>query len=236
VKKLRGAAAMSRQPPRENRTLARGRPRWLAWLAPCVAIAAGGAAGGASAQPAVLVTREQPAVTRMQFDPLRRPPNAPIFGPYESGLCRATYEIQTSIGYSVEPGGRRTVRMIPTSIEAVTRLKIEIFTLEGGPPKLQAHEEAHRQISEYYYKDAVAVARRLGEPLIGKPVTGSGATRAAAEKDAFDKVVLGYNQAYFDRTRARGNAANERFDEITDHGRNAIDEAEAIALALAPDR
>jgi hypothetical protein len=30
-----------------------------------------------------------------------------------------------------------------------------------GSPKLHAHEDAHRHISEHYYKDAAAVARAL---------------------------------------------------------------------------
>ena len=50
------------------------------------------------------VTREAPVVTRTEFDPLHRPPNVPVFGPHESGLCNAAFEIQTSIAYSVEAG------------------------------------------------------------------------------------------------------------------------------------
>jgi hypothetical protein len=212
------------------------RPR-SALLARCAAVAAlaAVAADGAGAQPAVRVTREPPVVTRTEVDVLRRPPNVPVFGPYESGQCNSTFEIQTSIGYTVEPAGRRTLRLVPTSIEAVTRLKLDIFTLAGGPPKLYAHEEAHRQISEYYYEDAAVIARSLGTSLIGKAVIGTGATRAAAEKSAFDELVSGYNEAYFARTRARAYAANERFDEITDHGRHPIEEADAIARAIAPD-
>jgi hypothetical protein len=47
--------------------------------------------------------------------------------------------------------------------------------------------------------------------------------------------VKGYNEAYFARTRSRAAAANARFDDITDHGRNAVAEADALARALAPD-
>jgi hypothetical protein len=183
---------------------------------------------------AVRVTREPPVVTRTEVDPLHRRPDEPIFGPYESGVCNATFEIQTSVGYSVEIA-RQSLRLHPTSIEVVTRLKLDIFTLAGGPPTLLAHEEAHRAISEHYYDDAAAVARKLGATLIGKSFAGTGKTRAAAEKNAFDKAVKGYNEAYFERIRARAAAANVRFDEITDHGRSAITAAEARELALASD-
>lgn len=189
----------------------------------------------ASAQRAVRVTRAEPVVTRTDVDPLRRPPDAPVFGADESGLCRATFEIETSISYDVDVVSPRTVRVRPTGIDAVTRLKLDLFTLAGGPPKLHAHEEAHREISEYYYRDAADVARALGAPLIGKAFAGMGATPAAAEKSVFDKLVREYNTAYFERTRARAEAANERFDEITDHGRNAITEADGLERAIAPD-
>ena len=196
---------------------------------------------GAGPQPAaaqasaVRITREAPVVTRTAFDPLHRPRNVPVFGPSESGLCNAAFEIETSIAYSVDPVSRKNVRVRATGIEVVTRLKLDIYTLEGVPAKVHAHEDAHRQISEHYYKDAAAVARKLGEPLIGKPFAGKGATPSAAEKDAFAKIVTAYNDSYFARTRTRSAAANERFDEITDHGRNPISEADAIARAIATD-
>jgi hypothetical protein len=199
----------------------------------CAALLLASAAVSAQSS-AVRVMREPPVVTRAEVDPLRRKPDQPIFGPFESGVCNATFEIQTSIGYSVEVS-RQSVGLHPTSIEVVTRLKLDIFTLAGGPPTLLAHEEAHRAISEHYYDDAADVARKLGAALIGKSYTGTGKTRAAAEKSAFDKAVTGYNEAYFERVRARASAANQRFDEITDHGRKAITAAEAMALALAPD-
>jgi hypothetical protein len=212
--------------------------RALVWLA-LLGLGAGawlGAGEQAAAQAsAVRVRREAPVVTRTEFDPLHRPSSVPVFGPHESGLCSAAFEIDTSIAYSVEPLSRKNVRLRPTGIEVVTRLKLDIYTLAGVPAKVHAHEEAHRQISEHYYKDAVAVARKLGEPLIGKLFAGKGATPSAAEKDAFGKIVTAYNESYFARTRTRSAAANERFDEITDHGRNPISEADAIARAIATD-
>jgi hypothetical protein len=212
----------------------RGAAPAVGWLA--LGIAAAAVAQDARAQArAVRIAREPAVVTRTEVDPLRRPANAPVFDSRESGVCRATFEVQTIIGYSLEVGAPRTIRLIPTSIEVVTRLALDIFMLAGGSAKLHAHEEAHRQISEHYYRGAADVARELAEPLIGKPVTATGTTRAAAEKSAFDELVKSYNEAYFARTRARAAAANVRFDEITDHGRNAVAEADALAHVLAAD-
>jgi len=114
------------------------------------------------------------------------------------------------------------------------RMRRGTASLTRGP----AHwvlEEAHRRISEYYYKNSTAVATELAEALIGKRFKGTGATRSLAQQNGFDQIVAAYNDAYMARTRARSAAANARFDEITDHGRKPIDEAEAFALAVASD-
>jgi hypothetical protein len=45
-------------------------------------------------------------------------------------------------------------------------------------------------------------------------------------------VVGEIERAYMARVRIPSAAANERFDEITNHGLDPIDEAEAIRLAI----
>jgi len=197
---------------------------WLAW--PALA--------GAQSSP-VSVERQEPVVTRTEFDRLNPPAAMPALDANESGVCASTFEIEARVTYSVRTLARKKATVSATAIGAVTRLRLDIYTLGGGPPKLRAHEEAHRRISEYYYKNSTAVATELAEALIGKRFKGTGATRSLAQQNGFDQIVAAYNDAYMARTRARSAAANARFDEITDHGRKPIDEAEAFALAVASD-
>ncbi|HXS79381.1 MAG TPA: hypothetical protein VN818_03810, partial [Gammaproteobacteria bacterium] len=135
--------------------------------------------------------------------------------------------------YSAERLSRTAARISVDGLDIVTRLKFEIFTARGAPPKLSAHEEGHRAIGEHYYEDAARIADTIGRRLIGTTYDGSGADQEAAQHNAFEKVVAEIERDYMARMRSPSAAANERFDEITSHGLDAIDEADAIAVAIA---
>jgi hypothetical protein len=183
----------------------------------------------------VAVTREEPVIERREFDPTRPPASMPKLTPPESGVCDTTFELSAGIGYSVEVLGPTSINLWVDDLDITTRQRINIYTIRGAPAKLLAHEEGHREISEHYYKNAVTALRTVAAPLIGRMFTGSGADRAAAEKDAVNKVLHVLESAYMLRTRMRSVAANERYDEITEHGLNAVDEADAIARVLGVD-
>jgi hypothetical protein len=215
------------------------RPLRRALIAALVMAGVLGAASPASrarAQgPSVAVTREEPVIERREFDSSRPPANMPKLTAPESGVCDTTFQLSAGIGYSVEVVGPTSINLWVDKLDITTRQHINIFTVRGAPAKLRAHEEGHREISEHYYRNAVAVVRAAAAPLIGRKFTGNGASRAAAEKDAVNKVQAVLEGAYMLRTRMRSIAANERYDEITEHGLNLIDEADAIARVLGAD-
>ena len=187
----------------------------------------------ASAQrSAVRVTRETPVVERREFDPRQPPSDMPPLTPPEAGVCKTTFELDAGVTYSAEPLSRNTARIYVDALDIVTRARFEIFTVAGGPEKLRAHEEAHRAIGEHYYEDAAMIVEGIGRRLIGATFEGRGANQVAAQRDAFAKVVADIERAYMARVRSPSAAANERFDEITRHGVDPIDETEAIALAI----
>lgn len=202
------------------------------------AVGAGlGHSGAAWAQKRpVRVTREAPVIARIQFDPRRPPRDMPPLTPPESGVCKSTFELAASVTYSAERLSRRMSRIYVDRLEIVTRLRFEIYTVQNGPPKLRAHEEAHRAIGEHFYQDAATIAEDIGRRLIGATFDGEGSSEAAAQRNAFERVVATIERDYMARVRIPSAAANERFDEITNHGLNPIDEAEAIALAIAAVR
>ena len=190
--------------------------------------------GRARAQrPPVRVEREEPVIARIEFDPRRPPRDMPELTPPESGVCKTTFELSASVTYSAERLSRTTARVYVDELDIVTRLRFDIFTIKDAPPKLRAHEEAHRAIGEHYYKDAAQIAGEIGQHLIGQTFDGVGLDQEAAQRDGFGKVVAEIERAYMARVRIPSAAANERFDEITNHGLNPIDETEAIRLAVA---
>jgi hypothetical protein len=187
-------------------------------------------AGGQRA--AVRVTREEPVIERIEFDPRWPPPGMPQLTPPESGVCKTTFELSASVRYSAERLSATTARLYVEGLDIVTRLRFDIYTVLGGPAKLRAHEEAHRAIGEHFYRNAAQIAEDIGRRLIGATFDGSGSDEDAAQRDGFQRVVATIEGAYMARVRIPSGAANERFDEITNHGVNPIGEAEAIALAL----
>jgi hypothetical protein len=199
----------------------------VAGLAPALAQRARGGS-------AVSVTREEPVITRTDFDPRRPPSDMPPLTPPESGVCRTTFELSAGVSYSAEPLVGGTTRIYVDGLQIATKLRIDIYTALNSPPKLRAHEEGHRAIGEHYYSSSGTIAADIGRRLIGKSYEGRGADDEAAQRNAFGKVVAELERAYMARVRVPSAAANERFDEITDHGLAAIDEDEAIALAIAP--
>jgi hypothetical protein len=181
---------------------------------------------------AVRVTREEPVVRRTEFDPRRPPPGMPELKPPESGVCNTTFELSASVRYSAEALSPTRARIYVDELDLTTRLSFDIYWVEGGPSKLRAHEEGHRAIGEHYYATAPAVAADIGRRLIGATFDGEGPTPQAAQRDAFDEVVGAIQREYLARVRIPSATANERYDEITRHGLEDIDEAAAIALAI----
>jgi hypothetical protein len=181
----------------------------------------------------VRVERAEPVISRTEFDPRRPPRDMPELTPPESGVCKTTFELAASVNYSAERLSRTTARIYVDELEIVTRLRFDIFTVKDAPPKLRAHEEGHRAIGEHYYEGSVSIADEIGRRLIGKTFDGTGLDQEAAQQDAFNKVVAEIERAYMARVRIPSAAANERFDDITNHGLNPIDEAEAMRLAIA---
>jgi hypothetical protein len=181
----------------------------------------------------VRVQREEPIISRTEYDPRRPPRDMPQLTPPESGVCKTTFELSASVTYSAERLSRTTARLYIDELDIVTRLRFDIFTVRDGPAKLRAHEEGHRAIGEHYYKDAAQIAGEIGRRLIGATFDGTGIDQEAAQQNGFGKVVAEIERAYMARVRIPSAAANERFDDITNHGLNPIDESEALRLAIA---
>jgi hypothetical protein len=186
----------------------------------------------AQSSSAVRVTQERPVIRRVEFNPRRPPRDMPPLTPPEAGVCLTTFELSAGVTYSAERIARNRARVYVDELDIVTRLRFDIYTVKDAPPKLRAHEEGHRAIGEHFYASAPQIAEQIGRRLIGATFEGEGPTEAAAQKDGFQKVVANIESEYMARVRVPSAAANERFDEITNHGLDPIDEAEAVRLAL----
>jgi hypothetical protein len=205
----------------------------IRWVATVVGASFLRAPSGHSQSSPVRVTRDEPVIKRVEFDVRRPPRDMPPLTPPESGVCKTTFELAANVTYSAEARSRTEARVYVDELDLVTRLRFDIYTVKRAPATLRAHEEGHRAIGEHYYRDAAAIAQAIGRRLIGTTFDGTGVSVKAAQQDGFERVVVAIERAYMARVRIPSAAANERFDEITNHGLNPIDEAEAVRLAIA---
>ena len=183
----------------------------------------------------VTVKKNPTKIARRSFDPNRPPAAMPKLTPPESGVCHFEFTCDAGIGVFVDQTAPNTVEVEVDSVDLVLDLAVDVWAKNGAPPKLVQHEEGHRQICEYYYKDADAIARRLGKAMIGRKATGTGKDKAAATEAAQQKLLTELNLAYMTETRVRCSACFVRYDAITNHGLKPIGEAEAIAQAIAEE-
>jgi hypothetical protein len=195
----------------------------------------GGALRGARATAQVdrvIVTREPPVVVRREFDPRNPPRGMPTLVPPEAGVTDATFELDVGVRYTLEVLGTDSVLLWIDGLNIVTRLTINIFTMSGAPEKLRAHEEGHRQINEHFYHDAETAVHEAALPLVGRSFEGYGADRRVAEQRAMRRIKAALEEVYMDRTRMRSTLANERYDELTEHGTNGLMVEEAVRRAI----
>ena len=70
---------------------------------------------------------------------------------------------------------------------------------------------------------------------MGKTFSGTGKDKQSAEDDATNKAIQQITKAILDQTRVRAVACNDRYDQITNHGRNPGSQADASAKAESSD-
>lgn len=192
------------------------------------------AAVAAAAPRGVTVDIVPAKIVRHTFDPARPPADMPKLTPPEVGQCVYEFscEMETHLQRPALRVGRPRATVTATTI--TTRLNVTLWTPRNGPAAVVEHEEAHREIAEHYYRPAAAIARRLGQRMIGvtlAPASHSEADNKAALR-AFQDAFI---QEYLRETLARCSFAQERFDAITHHSRAPVSVRQAVAQSLADE-
>lgn len=199
-----------------------------------LAVAAGLASLRAAA-PIVSIEQKPPRIEYIAFEPGHPPPILQRSPGVEAAFCGTTFDCTCGL-YAETPKftfGLGAAKI--TSVVVSTRVHIIIWTPVGGPPEYMAHEETHRAISEHYYREAGAVAKRLAEQLAGKkldlPKKKSEAMLDEALNELKNQLIADFMKEIGDRSVF----AQDRFDTITNHGREPISNQEAMARAISDE-
>lgn len=169
-------------------------------------------------------------IERRTFDPRHPPAEMPKLTPPEVGTC--VYQFACSTEAQAE--GSRLSHKPARVTEIVLRatLTVTLWTPAGGPAKILAHEEGHREICEYYYDQAGEIGRRLAQRGLGLTLQARTKPAMTAELDRLQKSVI---HEFLEETATRCDFAQARFDAITEHSMNPIAENVAMVRAIAAE-
>lgn len=103
----------------------------------------------------------------------------------------------------------------------------------GALQKLKDHEEGHRHIDEYFYSFSRKAAERAVQVALTNQFPMSDGKDPDSAEENFELEAKSMIRAeYFKYTLNPSRPANEYYDQLTDHGRNDIDSAEASEKAI----
>jgi len=183
-----------------------------------------------SEQPQVEIVKMPAQIGTRYFDP-KRPPRdrPPLTGP-EEAVCAGDFLSDASVGGQAMQTDATHAKATINRIKVTLRLNITTW-LPNNPQKwIIEHEEGHRQISEYYYRNAEVIARRISEPYLGKTIDLSGADLRNALSAAIDKIKVEITNEYNRQMPVA--TTQDRYDTITEHGRKDIPVPDGVAQAL----
>jgi hypothetical protein len=173
-------------------------------------------------RPAVIASRT--------FDPQSPPPEMPPLGPGELAVCDSNFGANALVSGQSRRSDSTHANVTVTSVRVILQLSVTMWTPEGVTQHVINHEEGHREISEYFYKTADQLAGQIAARYLGKQFSVSGANLNAEINQSL--LQMGQDiTAEFDK-ELNVEAAQLKYDDITDHGRNDIDFKDAVAEAI----
>ena len=184
----------------------------------------------------VTIDAQPPVIEHRSFDPKHPPADMPKLHPHEAAVTQSYFGAESRVGGEVidrqqtADGWRASIKV--DTVRITLHLRVTVWLPDGAVPKIVNHEEGHRSISEHYYKDAEAIARKEAEALVGRTVTGRGSTPESAGDNALQQAAEELGGRYLAQTDKPCSQAQDRYDQITAHGTNPVKEEKAIEDAI----
>ena len=164
------------------------------------------------------------------FDPSAPPADMPPLAAWEGAECDSNFVSNANVKARTEiVGGTRGVVTV-TQVKVTLQLTINIWVPEGATKHVIEHEQGHRQISEHYYDTADRVAEQIAATYLGKQISDSGSDLNAEVYKSLQQMGAEITAEYSRRLSPA--LAQNRYDDITDHGQNEVSAAQAVADVL----
>lgn len=181
-----------------------------------------------AAEPTVI--KQPVALTNRTFDAGNPPQDMPPLASGENAACESNFLSNASVaGESQETDATHAIVTV-TRITVTLQLNITIWLPGNATQHVIEHEEGHRQISEYYYRDADKLAKRIAAAYVGKQVAITGADLRTEMGNALQQIGTEITEEY--NKELNPEPTQLRYDAITDHSRNDVAAKDAVAQAL----
>ena len=179
----------------------------------------------------------QPAIVKQPvnfatrtFDPSAPPVEMPPLTSGENAECDSNFLSSANVSSETERRDATHATLTITQIKMRLQLNVTIWVPAGVSQHVMEHEEGHRQISENYYQTADQLAGQIAARYIGKQIELSGADLDAESQKALQQTATEISEEYGRELNTQ--PSQLLYDSITDHSRNEVVAADAVAHAL----
>jgi hypothetical protein len=185
----------------------------------------------------VTIDRKPAVIERKTFDPAHHPSDMPALAGNESAVTQSQFECNVTLNYELlsrkQQGNSCKTESKVREVGVTLQLRIVIWLPAGATPKLTAHEEGHRQITERVYGSAEKIAGQIAQALDGQTISGEAPDCQGAELRATQTAAGQFCRSYLEQTARPSGHLSEVYDELTAHGTRAEPvEDEAIRQAF----
>jgi hypothetical protein len=188
----------------------------------------------AAPAPSLTVDR-QPVVFAMHtFYPSTPPADMPPLAAWEQAECESNLESDANVKGRTETIDATHGVVIVTGVRVTLRLIINLWVPQGSTGHVIEHEQGHREIAEHYYQTAEKVAEEVASRYLGKQISTNGTDlNGEAQKVLLQTgaEIIGEFHKKF-----KPDLAQNRYDDLTDHGRYEIGAEDAVAQVLREGR
>ena len=192
----------------------------------------------ATARAEVVVKQTPVEAKNHTFDPHNPPATMPKLEPGEAAVTESKFAcgVQLEVQITQEPDQKPTMTI--TAVHATLQLGIDIWVPTDVTRKIRLHEDGHRQISENFYKRGDETAKKLAAKYIGQQLE----IKTIEKRDTqpvIQRAANAFCEEYLGAIEVPSQKAQEKYDQITDHGRNRVKEEEAVRRVMEesqPDR
>jgi hypothetical protein len=195
------------------------------WIVVLAVLALSGVAG---AEEPVVVRKAPESLAVRSFDPKHPPKEMPPLNASEAAVTESVFACGARIEVETKTIDNKPVRTSIVGVRLDLGLEVTEWLPKDVTPKIKAHEDGHRNISELYYENAEKIAATIAKKYVGKQLEiQDGDVKAAIKKAASECC-----EEYLGAVEKPSQKVQEKYDEITDHGRNKVAEKRAIEKAV----